>query len=170
MYLLPWEHYVFAWLLPDYKSYKPRGFTCDWQCEMWKTDNLQNLSNSTFQVIISMEIFFPTTFDGILPRWICKINSIQDQVSSSLVRVSACPTYLLCCTAKQFSPTARVHAVCPFGLLHNLTQLRINLPHLSFLPGFDICLFWTLHILPPRPESHAFAWQHHYLWLVKVLQ
>lgn len=37
-------------------------------------------------------------------------GSILYQVSSSQVRVSACPTYLWCCIAKPFSPTAKVHA------------------------------------------------------------
>lgn len=113
--------------------------------------------------------FFPNAFYGLLPRRICEINPM------GLGKVPSCIRFpphksgyllvqLICYVVlrSHFPQLPKFMLPClSFGLFHSLNQHRINLPHLSFLPGFDICLLWTLHILPSWSKSHAFALQHY---------
>lgn len=62
-----------------------------------------------------------------------------------------------------------------FGLFYNLNHHWINLPHLSCLSGFDICLFWTLNVFVlffyhpgPKVLLSPPTLQNRYLWLVKI--
>lgn len=133
--------------------------------------DLSNLSNSNLQTLFSMEIFFP---NGLHPRWIREINPMGLGDVPSCIRFPP-SGYLLVqlfsCVALRSHFLQSPKFMLPrlsFGLLSNFNQLRITLPHLSSLPAIDICLFWTLHILPPGSKSRAFC-LHTFIALLSLI-
>lgn len=83
----------------------------------------------------------------------------------------------LCLIVKKLSLPATVHhsmlSCLPVGLLFLLIHHWITFLLRPRLPGFDICLFLTLYILPAWPQSFHFGFraehlQSHYPQVVKV--
>lgn len=106
---------------------------------------------------------------------------VHPHTSSFLICQAAYSTCFLCLCliVKKLSLPGGVHHIMlsclPVGLLFLLIHHWITFLLRPRLPGFDVCLFLTLYILPAWPQSFNFGFraehlQSHYPQLVKVSQ